>query len=115
MAYPILASIYPALARFGYGVARAIRPGKILKGAKAVTPESFKATSKSPILEGIKNKVYNPAYKAKDASGSLYGAYRGIYKGTLGSETKRKVTSGVLGTYATMSFLDGDDDIETIE
>jgi hypothetical protein len=115
MAYPILASIYPALARFGYGVARAIRPSNVLKGAKKVTPESFKATSKSPILEGIKNKVYNPAYKSKDASGSLYGAYRDIYKGTLGSETKRKVTSGVLGTYATMSFLDGDDDIETIE
>ena len=115
MAVPIIAGIYSSLARFGYGVARAVRPGKILKGAKAVTPESFKATSSSPILQGIKNKVYNPAYKAKDASGSLYGAYRGIYKGTLGSETKRKVTSGVLGTYATMSFLDGDDDIETIE
>ena len=115
MAVPIIAGIYSSLARFGYGVARAVRPAKILKGAKAVTPESFKATSKSPILEGIKNKVYNPAYKAKDASGSLYGAYRGIYSGTLGSETKRKVTSGVLGTYATMSFLDGDDDIETIE
>ena len=110
MAAPIIGGIYSALSRFGYGVARSIRPGKILKGAKAVTPESFKATSKSPILEGIKNKVYNPAYKAKDASGSLYGAYRGVYKGTLGSETKRKVTSGVLGTYATMSFLNGDDD-----
>ena len=115
MAYPILAGIYPALARFGYGVARAIRPSNVLKNVNKVTPESFKTTSNSPILEGIKNKVYDPKFKAKNKSVSLYGAYRGIYSGTLGSETKRKVTSGVLGTYATMSFLDGDDDIETIE
>ena len=109
MAAPVI-GIYPTLVRFGYGIARALRPSNVLKNIEKITPKSFKETSESQFLEGLKKKVYNPSYKAKDASGSLYGAYRGIYKGTLASETKRKVTSGVLGTYTTMSFLNGDDD-----
>jgi hypothetical protein len=44
------------------------------------------------------------------AKKKISSGYRSLYAGTLGSETKRKVTSGVLGTYATMSFLNGDDD-----
>ena len=100
MAYPILASIYPALARFGYGVARAIRPSKVGSAIKKITPVAVKEAEFSPMvtkgIEGAKKKI---------SSG-----YRSLYAGTLGSETKRKVTSGVLGTYATMSFLNGDDD-----
>jgi hypothetical protein len=52
-------------------------------------------------VEGAKQKV---------SSG-----YRSLYAGTLGSETKRKVTSGVLATYGTMSFLNRDDEEDTIE
>ena len=100
MAYPILASIYPALARFGYGIARAIRPSKVGSAIKKITPVAVKEAEFSPMvtkgIEGAKKKI---------SSG-----YRSLYAGTLGSETKRKVTSGVLGTYATMSFLNGDDD-----
>ena len=100
MAAPILAGIYPALARFGYGIARAIRPSNVAKGIKKITPVAVKEAQFSPMvtkgIEGAKKKI---------SSG-----YRSLYAGTLGSETKRKVTSGVLGTYATMSFLNGDDD-----
>ena len=100
MAYPILASIYPALARFGYGIAKAIRPSKVGSAIKKITPVAVKEAEFSPMvtkgIEGAKKKI---------SSG-----YRSLYAGTLGSETKRKVTSGVLGTYATMSFLNGDDD-----
>ena len=100
MAAPILAGIYPALARFGYGIARAIRPSKVGSAIKKITPVAFKEAEFSPMvtkgIEGAKKKI---------SSG-----YRSLYAGTLGSETKRKVTSGVLGTYATMSFLNGDDD-----
>lgn len=100
MALPILAGIYPALARFGYGVARAIRPTKVASAIKNLTPVAVKEAEFSPMIakgvEGAKNK--------------LYSGYRGLYAGTLGSETKRKVTSGVLGTAATMSFLNRDDD-----
>ena len=100
MAEPILAGIYPALARFGYGIARAIRPSKVGSAIKKITPVAVKEAEFSPMvtkgIEGAKKKI---------SSG-----YRSLYAGTLGSETKRKVTSGVLGTYATMSFLNGDDD-----
>ena len=105
MALPILAGIYPALARFGYGVARAIRPSKVGSVISKYTPKAVKDIEFSPMIakgvEGAKQKV---------SSG-----YRSLYAGTLGSSTKRKVTSGVLGTYGTMSFLNGDDEEDTIE
>ncbi|MFZ9876903.1 MAG: hypothetical protein ACO3EY_07605, partial [Candidatus Nanopelagicales bacterium] len=95
-----LAGIYPALARFGYGIARAIRPTKVASAIKKITPVAVKEAQFSPMvtkgIEGAKKKI---------SSG-----YRSLYAGTLGSSTKRKVTSGVLGTYTTMSFLNGDDD-----
>ncbi len=105
MAVPFIAGIYPALARFGYGVARAIRPSKVGSAISKYTPKAVKDIEFSPMIakgvEGAKKKV---------SSG-----YRSLYAGTLGSETKRKVTSGVLGTYGTMSFLNGDDEEDTIE
>ena len=105
MALPILAGIYPALARFGYGVARAIRPSMVGSAIKKFTPQAIKDIEFSPMVakgvEGAKQKV---------SSG-----YRSLYAGTLGSETKRKVTSGVLATYGTMSFLNRDDEEDTIE
>jgi len=105
MAIPILAGIYPALARFGYGVARAIRPSKVASTISKYTPKAVKDIEFSPMVakgvEGAKQKV---------SSG-----YRSLYAGTLGSETKRKVTSGVLATYGTMSFLNRDDEEDTIE
>ena len=100
MAAPILAGIYPALARFGYGIARAIRPTKVASAIKKITPVAVKEAQFSPMvtkgIEGAKKKI---------SSG-----YRSLYAGTLGSSTRRKVTSGVLGTYTTMSFLNGEDD-----
>ncbi len=105
MAVPFIAGIYPALARFGYGVARAIRPSNVGSAIKKFTTQAVKDIEFSPMIakgvEGAKQKV---------SSG-----YRSLYAGTLGSETKRKVTSGVLGTYGTMSFLNGDDEEDTIE
>lgn len=98
MAAPI--GIYKMLSTFGYGIARAIRPSKVGSAIKKITPVAVKEAEFSPFitkgLEGAKKKI---------SSG-----YRSLYAGTLGSETKRKVTSGVLGTYTTMSFLNGDDD-----
>lgn len=100
MAAPILGGIYPALARFGYGIARSLRPTKVGSAIKKITPVAVKEAEFSPMvtkgLEGAKKKI---------SSG-----YRSLYAGTLGSSTRRKVTSGVLGTYTTMSFLNGEDD-----
>jgi len=100
MAAPILGGIYSALSRFGYGVARSLRPTKVGLAIKKITPVAVKEAEFSPMvtkgLEGAKKKI---------SSG-----YRSLYAGTLGSSTRRKVTSGVLGTYTTMSFLNGEDD-----
>ena len=100
MAAPFLAGIYPALARFGYGIARSLRPTKVGSAIKKITPVAVKEAEFSPMvtkgLEGAKKKI---------SSG-----YRSLYAGTLGSSTRRKVTSGVLGTYTTMSFLNEEDD-----
>lgn len=100
MAAPFLTGIYPALARFGYGIARSLRPTKVGSAIKKITPVAVKEAEFSPMvtkgLEGAKKKI---------SSG-----YRSLYAGTLGSSTRRKVTSGVLGTYTTMSFLNGEDD-----
>ena len=105
MAAPIIGGIYSALSRFGYGIARSIRPANVAKGIKKITPVAVKEAEFSPMvtkgIEGAKKKI---------SSG-----YRSLYAGTLGSSTKRKVTSGVLGTYGTMSFLNGDDEEDTIE
>ena len=100
MAAPILGGIYSALSRFGYGVARSLRPTKVGSAIKKIPPVAVKEAEFSPMvtkgLEGAKKKI---------SSG-----YRSLYAGTLGSSTRRKVTSGVLGTYTTMSFLNGEDD-----
>ena len=100
MAAPFLEGIYPALARFGYGIARSLRPTKVGSAIKKITPVAVKEAEFSPMvtkgIEGAKKKI---------SSG-----YRSLYAGTLGSSTRRKVTSGVLGTYTTMSFLNGEDD-----
>ena len=100
MAAPILGGIYSALSRFGYGVARSLRPSKVGSAIKKITPVAVKEAEFSPMvtkgIEGAKKKI---------SSG-----YRSLYAGTLSSSTRRKVTSGVLGTYTTMSYLNGDDD-----
>ena len=78
---------------------------KVGSAISKYTPKAVKDIEFSPMIakgvEGAKQKV---------SSG-----YRSLYAGTLGSSTKRKVTSGVLGTYGTMSFLNGDDEEDTIE
>ena len=105
MAAPILAGIYPALARFGYGIARAIRPSKVGSAISKYTPKAVKDIEFSPMIakgvEGAKQKV---------SSG-----YRALYGNTLGTQKGRQVAGGALGTYTTMSFLNRDDEEETIE
>ena len=102
MAAPFLAGIYPALARFGYGIARAIRPTKVASAIKNITPVAVKEAQFSPNVqagvEGAKKK--------------LYSGYRSLYGNTLGKQKGRQVAGGALGTYTTMSFLNRDDDNE---
>ena len=87
--------MYTALARFGYGIAKSLRPGKIKKIVK-------------PVVDKVKKKL--PAGKASNlaagATDKIGKGYRSAYAATLGSSTKRKVTSGVLATSFVKDILD---------
>lgn len=87
--------MYTALARFGYGIAKSLRPGKIKKKIK---PTVDKLKSKLPT-----GKASNLAAGATDKIGK---GYRSAYAATLGSSTKRKVTSAVIGTSFINDILD---------
>ena len=87
--------MYTSLARFGYKIAKNLRPGKIKKKIK---PSVDKLKSKLPA-----GKASNLASGATDKIGK---GYRSAYAATLGSSTKRKVTSAVLGTSFINDILD---------
>ena len=87
--------MYASLARFGYNIAKNLRPGKIKKKIK---PSVDKLKSKLPA-----GKASNLASGATDKIGK---GYRSAYAATLGSSTKRKVTSAVLGTSFINDILD---------
>jgi len=101
MAVPILGGIYSTLARFGYRyIATPLRPDKLGSTISKYTPKAVKDIEFSPTIakgvEGAKKKI---------SSG-----YRALYGNTLGKQKGRQVAGGALGTYTTMSFLNGDDD-----
>tara|TARA_R100001440_G_scaffold12010_1_gene21201 strand:- start:191 stop:457 length:267 start_codon:yes stop_codon:yes gene_type:complete len=87
--------MYTALARFGYGIAKSLRPGKIKKMVK-------------PAADKVASKI--PAGKSKDllagASSKVGEGYRKAYGATLGTSTRRKVTSAVIGTSFLKDILD---------
>lgn len=95
--------MYAALARFGYGLARKIRPSKI---KKALKPAYEKATKKA--FTGAKmSPLEDKGIKAiQGASQKAYKGYRKAYGAALGTSTRRKVTSGVLGGYALGKVFD---------
>ena len=87
--------MYASLARFGYKIAKNLRPGKIKKKIK---PSVDKLKSKLPA-----GKASNLASGATDKIGK---GYRSAYAATLGSSTRRKVTSAVIGTSFLNDILD---------
>jgi hypothetical protein len=106
MALPIIGGIYSTLARFGYRyLATPLKPSKLGSAISKYTPKAVKDIEFSPTIakgvEGAKQKV---------SSG-----YRALYGSTLGTQKGRQVAGGALGTYTTMSFLNRDDEEETIE
>jgi hypothetical protein len=106
MALPIIGGIYSTLARFGYKyLATPLKPSKLGSTISKYTPKAVKDIEFSPTIakgvEGAKQKV---------SSG-----YRALYGSTLGTQKGRQVAGGALGTYTTMSFLNRDDEEETIE
>ena len=87
--------MYTALARFGYGIARSLRPSKI---KKMIKPTADKVMKKIPA--GIASTM------AAGATDKISKGYRTAYASTLGTSTRRKVTSGVLATSFIKDILD---------
>lgn len=101
--------MYTALARFGYGIAKALRPSKV---KKLLTPALEKATK--PAFKGTKYA----SGEAKLISGiegaaqKGYKGYKKLYGATLETSAGRKATASGLGGFALGSFLAGDDEDE---
>lgn len=98
--------MYAALARFGYGIAKSLRPSKLKRGMRIVGEKVGKKQidpKKSPKLSGYEDKTLNFLNEAGAATRKIYT--KG-YKATLGSPTKRKVTSAALGGYTIGQMFD---------
>lgn len=101
--------MYTALARFGYGIAKALRPSKV---KKLLSPAYQKATK--PAFKGTKY-ASGEAKLIKGIEGAAqkgYEGYRKLYGATLGSSAKRKATMSGVGGFGLGSFLAGDDEDE---
>ena len=119
MAIPvILGTLYRTLGSYGYKAAKAIRPSKIKKaltGSNKIKKDGFdkyrtmkKLRTKSEILLGVP-KTEKIIKGTTGLGKKAYEGYRKAYASTLGTSTRRKVTSGTVGGYTLGSFLAGDD------
>ena len=114
-----LPAIYGALARIGMSVAKGLRPSKVSKALSGKKIQKIRGKQGKPVFEAIKSygvegsKQANITGKAaqltKAGMKKGFQGYRKLYKGTLGTSTRRKVTSGTVGGYTLGSFLAGDD------
>ena len=98
--------MYPALARFGYGLVKSLRPSKVKKALKPLYEKATKKSIKSGKMSGYEDKLIKGI---KGASSKAFQGYRSLYKGTLGSSARRKTTAAGTGGYMLGSFLSGDD------
>ena len=96
------------MAELGLMGAKAIRPTKLKKGLRYVGDKVIKKrldSSKYPKMSGFEDKGLNflSAAGEKTRKGYYYA-----YKKTLGSSTKRKVTSGVVAGGIGFDIFDDD-------
>lgn len=109
-----LPAIYGALARIGMKVARGLSSKNIGKAAsklgqtkygKQASQYASKQFSKLP----KKGKKIITQQKVKKVGQGIVNKYDKLYGATLGTPTRRKVTSATIGGYTLGSFLSGDD------
>ena len=102
------AAIFTKMAELGLMGAKAIRPTKLKKGLRYVGDKVIEKRldpKKNPKMSGFEDKGLNflSAAGEKTRKGYSYA-----YKKALGSSTKRKVTSGIIGGYTLGSMFDDD-------
>ena len=113
--------MYTALARFGYALAKKLKPSSIkaaLQGKPALKGDGFDRyramntlRTKSDILLGKKKSALLKK-GIKGTKSKIAQGYEKLYAGTLGTSTRRKVTSGTLigfGAAKLGSWMDEDD------
>jgi hypothetical protein len=94
--------MYTSLARFGYGIATKLKPSNIKKFLQPALNKASKPkfTGKAGAVEAKGIRILQGGAKKG------YKGYTSLYGATLGSPTKRKVTSAVIGTSLLGSLLD---------
>ena len=110
--------MYAALARFGYGIAKALRPSKVSKALSGRKVQKLRGKTGKPVFESIKaygaegSKLAGATGKAaKITQGGMKQAFKGyrkVYRGTLGTSNRRKVTTGVIGGGIGFDIFDDD-------
>ena len=114
-----LPAIYGTLARLGMKVAKGLRPSRVSRALSGKKIQKLKGKKDKPLFGAIKSygaegsKTAQYTGKAAELTKATmkkgFQGYRKLYKGTLGTSTRRKVTSGTVGGYTLGSFLSGDD------
>lgn len=109
-----LPAIYGTLARLGMRFAKGLSSKSIGKAASKVGQTKYgkqasKFASKQFSKLPKKGKKILTQEKVKKVGQGVVNKYDKLYGATLGTSTRRKVTSGTVGGYALGSFLAGDD------
>jgi len=100
--------MYASLARFGYGIAKSLRPSKLKRGMRIAGDKVVKKRldpAKSPKLSAAEDSGLN---FMTSAGSKIQKGYTKAYQATLGSSTKRKVTTGVIGGGIGFDIFDDD-------
>jgi len=110
--------MYASLARFGYGIAKALRPSKVSKVLSGQKVQKLRKKTGKPVYESIKaygkeggklaSATGNTAQITKGGMKQAFKGYRKLYRGTLGTSNKRKVTTGVIGGGIGFDIFDDD-------
>jgi len=98
--------MYTALARFGYGIAKGLKPEKVKKFLQPGLEKIAKPATKKNKLSKSK-KLFNKG--ARGAAKRGYEGYTKAYDFTLGTSTRHKATTFGAAGYGLSSFLDSDD------
>ena len=98
--------MYASLARFGYGLVKAIKPDKVKKFLQPGLEKIAKPATKAKKLSKTR-ATFNKGVRGVAKRG--YEGYTKAYDFTLGSPTRRKVTTAALTGYGLSSLLDEDD------
>jgi len=98
--------MYASLARFGYGLAKSLRPSKVKKLLAPALKKSTESKMAGTKLAGAEKTLIKGI---KGTASTGYKGYRKLYGATLGTSGARKATSAGLGIYGIGSFLNEDD------